>query len=189
MKTDSLTSGRQSCGEVPPAGDRGVSASAHRSAARPTASKMLADALHNNIVGMQAAWIEWQYGAGAEAAMRWIHNALAGPGFIPDENADYGKEPQAFYDANCADPLPRCACGRPSNIGWMGHGFCSEAHYEAASASGVRPLAQGTLASSQPTVNPGQTEARPNEHQQPFGNSERHLIPRPDEQTESGGQP
>lgn len=55
-------------------------------------------ALHNQIVGNQAAWIEWQHGAGAEAAMTWIHNGLAGPGLIPD-----GKEAQPWFDANVDD--------------------------------------------------------------------------------------
>jgi hypothetical protein len=99
--------------------------------------KIIAEAFHDNITAMQAAWIEWQHGKGAEAAMQWIENTLAGPGNIPDEDAEYGKEPQAFFDANRADPLPRCTCGRPSNIGWMGQGFCSEAHYREAKAKSL----------------------------------------------------
>jgi hypothetical protein len=91
--------------------------------------KMLAEALQNDIVAMQAAWIEWKHGAGAEAAMQWIENTLVGPGHIPAEDAEFGKEPQAFFSANCANPLPRCHCGRPSHIGWMHQGFCSDAHF------------------------------------------------------------
>ena len=93
--------------------------------------------IHNMTVGQQAAWIEWKHGKGAEAGMAWIQNALFGPGFIPDEDEPYGKEAQAFFDANCSDPLPFCACGRPSNILWMGQGFCCEEHYnQARKASG-----------------------------------------------------
>lgn len=55
-------------------------------------------ALHNVIVGNQSAWIEWQHGAGAEAAMTWIHNSLVGPGLIPD-----GKEAQPWFNANVDD--------------------------------------------------------------------------------------
>lgn len=99
------------------------------------AAKMLSDTLHNHICANQAAWIEWQHGAGAEAAMRWVHNGLAGPGLIPDETAPYGKEAQAWYDANNADPMPQCFCGRPSNQLWMGKGFCGEAHYREAKAA------------------------------------------------------
>ena len=40
------------------------------------------------------------------------------------------KEAQAWFDANQSDPMPRCFCGRPSNIGWMGQGFCSREHYQ-----------------------------------------------------------
>lgn len=87
---------------------------------------------HDQTTANQAAWIEWQHGAGAEAAMRWIHNGLCGPGLIPDEDAPYGKEAQAWMDANRAEPMPQCACGRPSHILWMGQGFCSEEHFRAA---------------------------------------------------------
>lgn len=96
------------------------------------ARKTLGDVIHNMTVAQQSAWIEWKHGAGADAAMVWIHNGLAGPGFIPDEDAPYGKEAQAWFDANNANPLPLCKCGRPSNIGWLSQGFCSEAHYREA---------------------------------------------------------
>src|SRR5207244_2745031 len=90
---------------------------------------------HNMVVGQQSAWIEWRHGKGAEAAMAWIHNGLVGPGHIPNDDAPYGKEAQAWYDANNANPIPKCVCGRPSNIGWLGQGFCSEAHYGQAKAA------------------------------------------------------
>ena len=51
--------------------------------------------IHDMTVAQQAAWIEWQHGKGADAAMTWIHNGLVGPGFIPDEDEPYGKEAQA----------------------------------------------------------------------------------------------
>jgi hypothetical protein len=86
--------------------------------------------IHDMTVAQQAAWIEWQHGKGAEEAMSWIHNGLVGPGFIPDEDEPYGKEAQAWFDANRADPFPTCFCGRPSNSLWMGQGFCCHAHYE-----------------------------------------------------------
>ena len=92
---------------------------------------------HDQIVTMQAAWIEWRRGRGAEAAMEWIHNALEGPGNIPGEGEPWANEAQAYYDANRAIPNPFCACGRPSHIGWMGQWFCSQEHYEAAKASAV----------------------------------------------------
>jgi hypothetical protein len=90
--------------------------------------------IHDMVVAQQAAWIEWQHGEGAEAAMRWIHNGLCGPGHIPDEDAPYGKEPQAYFDANKSDPFPPCTCGRPSNTLWMGQGFCCDEHYREAKA-------------------------------------------------------
>lgn len=91
-----------------------------------------AKVLNDVIVGNQSAWIEWQHGNGAEAAMRWIHNGLWGPGNIPDEDAPYGKEAQAWHDANIAEPFPKCACGRPSNRISRGVGACCEEHLEQA---------------------------------------------------------
>lgn len=99
--------------------------------------KELANLHHDLLVTMQAAWIEWKHGAGADAAMQWIENTLAGPGLIPSEQAPYGKEAQAFMSANRSDPLPQCACGRPSHIGWMAQGFCSEQHYRDARAKSL----------------------------------------------------
>lgn len=96
--------------------------------------EMLRDSFERNLVVMQAAWIEWRHGKGAEAAMRWIHNTLCGPGLIPGEAAPWGREAQAWFDANQPDPFPVCECGRPSNTVWMGKGFCSDEHYRAALA-------------------------------------------------------
>jgi len=65
--------------------------------------------LHWKIVGEQAAWIEWQHGRGAEAAMMWIHNGLCGPGHLPDEDEPHGKQAQAWFDTHCPDifgPVP-----------------------------------------------------------------------------------
>ena len=92
---------------------------------------------HDLLVTMQAAWIEWRHGKGAEAALAWIENTLAGPGLIPDETEPYAKEAQAFHSANVSNPMPRCQCGRPSHIGWMGQGFCSEEHYRTAKAASL----------------------------------------------------
>ncbi|MDP3399730.1 MAG: hypothetical protein Q8R97_01265, partial [Brevundimonas sp.] len=64
-----------------------------------------------NVV-MQAAWIEWQHGGGAELAMTWIHNTLLGPGLIPEDDAPYSKEAQAWFDANRSHPFPACYCFR-----------------------------------------------------------------------------
>jgi len=90
----------------------------------------LGNMFHDQIVAQQAAWIEWQHGAGAEAGMQWIENGLCGPGHIPHEDEPYGTEAQAYFDANKSDPFPACYCGRPSNILWMGKGFCSDSHHD-----------------------------------------------------------
>lgn len=97
---------------------------------------------HDLTVTMQAAWIQWQHGLGAEEAMKWIHNRLWGPGLIPDESEPYGKDAQAYYDANRSDPFPQCGCGRPSNILWMGKGFCCQEHYAVAKAAHSQQQAQ-----------------------------------------------
>ncbi|WP_349984474.1 hypothetical protein ABRP17_016495 [Stenotrophomonas sp. WHRI 8082] len=88
--------------------------------------QMMGKITHDHVTANQAAWIEWQHGRGADAAMGWIHSGLWGPGLIPDEDEPYGKEAQAYFDANRAQPFPACACGRPSNQLWMGHGACSD---------------------------------------------------------------
>lgn len=89
--------------------------------------KFDAEILHNTLTGNQAAWIEWKRGAGAEAAMAWIQNGLAGVG-VPAEDAPWANEAQAWFDANKAEPFPTCFCGRPSNIATMDRGFCSWKH-------------------------------------------------------------
>lgn len=88
------------------------------------------DTTHDLITTMQAAWIEWRYGDGAEAAMQWIENTLDGPGQIPDDpDEPYVTEAQAYFDLNRAHPSPPCAvCGRPTNISQGGKSFCSESH-------------------------------------------------------------
>ena len=53
--------------------------------------------IHDNMTVMQAAWIEWKHGGGAEIAMEWIENSLDGPGLIPD---DAIVDAQEFFDAN-----------------------------------------------------------------------------------------
>lgn len=90
--------------------------------------KDLSRIVNDQVVANQAAWIEWKHGRGAEAAMTWVQNGLIGPGHIPDEDAPYGKEAQAWMDANRTEPFPACHCGRPSHQLWMGHGACSEEH-------------------------------------------------------------
>src|SRR5690606_34525521 len=49
---------------------------------------------------MQAAWIEWRHGRGAEEGMQWIENTLNGPGLIPN---DGGTDAQAFFDGAIAE--------------------------------------------------------------------------------------
>jgi len=91
-------------------------------------NKQFGKIIHDQVVANQAAWIEWQHGKGAEAAMVWVQNGLLGPGHIPDESEPWANDPQAYYDANKADPFPACHCGRPSNQLWMGHGACCHEH-------------------------------------------------------------
>lgn len=99
--------------------------------------KMVTGMHHDALVTMQAALIEWKHGKGAEAALQWLVNSLSGPGLLPDAEAPWGKDAQRWMDANRSDPLPTCACGTPSHIGWMGRGFCSEEHYAEARAASL----------------------------------------------------
>ncbi|MFZ6655879.1 hypothetical protein [Undibacterium sp. TJN19] len=56
-----------------------------------------------NIVTMQATWIEWKNGKGAEAALEWIENTLDGPGLIPSVNDEHYTDAQKYFDANAPD--------------------------------------------------------------------------------------
>lgn len=96
-----------------------------------SAKKLIRDLsriIHDMVTSNQSAWIEWQHGKGAEAAMIWVQNGLIGPGHIPDEDDPWGKDAQAWFNANCANPLPQCYCGRPSSIGSNEYGACCHAH-------------------------------------------------------------
>lgn len=53
--------------------------------------------IHNMVTANQAAWIEWRHGEGADCAMQWIENGLAGPGFVPECDS---KDAQEFYNKN-----------------------------------------------------------------------------------------
>ena len=99
--------------------------------------KLVAGMHHDALVTMQAALIEWKHGKGAEAALQWLVNALAGPGLLPSADEPWGKDAQRYFDANQSEPLPVCACGTPSHIGWMGKGFCSDEHYNEAKAASL----------------------------------------------------
>lgn len=99
--------------------------------------KMVTNMHHDALVTMQAALIEWKHGKGAEAALQWLVNTLAGPGLLPSADEPWGKDAQRYMDANRAEPMPVCHCGTPSHIGWMGKGFCSEAHYQEAKAASL----------------------------------------------------
>jgi hypothetical protein len=84
--------------------------------------------LHDQCTAMQAAWIEWKHGKGADAAMLWIQNTLWGPGLIPDEDAPWGRDAQMWFNANRAEPFPVCHCGRPSHILRGAEGYCCQEH-------------------------------------------------------------
>lgn len=99
--------------------------------------KMVTNMHHDALVTMQCALIEWKHGKGAEAGLQWLVNTLAGPGLLPSPDEPWGKDAQRYHDANQSNPMPVCACGTPSHIGWMGQGFCSEEHYQAAKAASL----------------------------------------------------
>lgn len=96
--------------------------------------KMLANIMHDQTTAMQSALIEWKHGKGAEAGLQWIVNTLMGPGLLPDFDAEHGTNAQFWFDANRAEPFPKCFCGNPSHMLWMGQGFCCDAHYDEAKA-------------------------------------------------------
>ncbi len=60
------------------------------------AHKSIAEAFDRNVVVMQAAWIEWKRGGGAEEAMQWIENTLDGPGLTPFDGDT--RSAQEYFD-------------------------------------------------------------------------------------------
>ncbi len=56
----------------------------------------LAYVVDRQVLAMQAAWIEWKHGEGADVAMSWIENTLEGPDLIPQP--ENGTDAQAFFD-------------------------------------------------------------------------------------------
>jgi hypothetical protein len=62
---------------------------------------IMAYAHEKTIMAMQAAWIEWQHGRGAEAGMEWIENTLDGPDLLPEDDDPHATEAQAYFDAAC----------------------------------------------------------------------------------------
>ncbi|WP_354684798.1 hypothetical protein [Cupriavidus necator] len=83
-----------------------VSAPAPAPIESKTRDHVMGEIVHNLTLAMQAAWIEWQHGGGADHAMQWIENTLWGPGLIPDEDEPHAKEAQAYFDAH-TDPTDR----------------------------------------------------------------------------------
>lgn len=71
----------------------------------------LNEIIHDQGVAMQAAWIEWKHGKGAEAAMQWIEAELEGPGHIPDDSDQFHDNADMWYASNISDPFPTCWCG------------------------------------------------------------------------------
>lgn len=109
--------------------------------------KTIVELHHDLVVAMQAAWIEWKHGRGADAGMQWIENTLDGPGFIPNDDEPYGKEAQFYFSANCAHPMGPCAiCGKPSCTIGSGIAACGTKHFIEAGANGAagnQPPAHG----------------------------------------------
>ncbi len=69
------------------------------------ASLSFAYIVEHQVLAMQAAYIEWIHGGGAEKAMAWIANTLDGPGLIPTDAE--GTDAQAFFDRAIADSRKR----------------------------------------------------------------------------------
>lgn len=67
---------------------------------RMPATLAVSQSLSRVVAAMQAAWIEWMHGRGADAAMQWIENTLIGPGLIPGDDES---DAQAFFDRAIAE--------------------------------------------------------------------------------------
>ena len=67
--------------------------------------------LDHVVHAMRAAWIEWKYGNGSEAAMCWIENTLDGPDQIPDVK-ETGTDAQAYFDREIAASRQRETAAR-----------------------------------------------------------------------------
>ena len=63
--------------------------------AQTHAARAMAYAFARNVASMQAAYIEWTRGDGADHGMAWISNTLCGPGLLPDAGSATAQE---FFD-------------------------------------------------------------------------------------------
>ena len=63
--------------------------------AQTHAARAMAYAFARNVASMQAAYIEWTRGDGADHGMAWIGNTLCGPGLLPDAGSATAQE---FFD-------------------------------------------------------------------------------------------
>ncbi len=81
-----------------------------REKAQARATLGMAYVVDHLVLAMQAAWLEWKHGDGAEHAMIWIENTLDGPDQIPDV-AETGTVAQAFFDKAIAESRKRQAEG------------------------------------------------------------------------------
>lgn len=65
------------------------------SAAHTQVARAMAYAFARNVASMQAAYIEWTRGDGADHGMAWISNTLCGPGLLPGAGTATAQE---FFD-------------------------------------------------------------------------------------------
>lgn len=99
--------------------------------------------VHNMTVAQQAAWLEWQTGNGAEAAMDWIENGLIGPGLLPEDEdgKPVGLTAQAFFDQNADEELKgKRLGGTLTPKGWRGALLWSLYHHQGASSPVGQPI-------------------------------------------------
>lgn len=82
-----------------------------------TRDHVMGEIVHNLTLAMQAAWIEWQHGGGADQAMQWIENTLWGPGLIPDKDEPHGTQAQEYFDAHtdAAERVDRLTAENPDD--------------------------------------------------------------------------
>ena len=93
-----------------------------------TSYKWAIDLLNDYTVTMQACAIETEHN-GHAAGYQWIYNTLAGPGLIPEPDAEWYESAQLYWNANNSHPFGPCGiCGKPSHISSSRGTACCDEH-------------------------------------------------------------
>ena len=93
--------------------------------------------IHDHVVTMQAALIDAMYKQPVDG-LRWIYNALAGPGNLPDPGDKYADNAEHYYNFHRSDAFGPCdICGLPACYAGGRKVGCCEHHFHLSKHRGL----------------------------------------------------